>query len=131
MNLQPSCKFKCGHIIYEFGVLFCKDCNEDVPMMCCATHETRCDQLVQGHSDLLPAAVSTSVHLKLLFILFFHSCSMSSSILLLQVSPSILSYAKWLASISCRTFLSVKFTDTTSPPEPLFYFYVVKFLLLL
>src|SRR3954464_7148078 len=109
----------------SLGVLFCKVFNGEVLMVFCATHVTKCDHLVQGLSNLLPATISTPVLLELLFILSSQSCSMSSSDLLLQVSPSILSYAKWLASISCCTFLSVKFTDTTSSPESPFYFHVV------
>src|SRR3954463_15926090 len=85
--------------------------------------KSRCVHLNQELSNLLPTTISTLVHLKLLFILSSQSCSMSSLILLLlQVSPNILSYAKWLASISCCTFLSVKFTDTTPSPESLFTF---------
>src|SRR4051812_9111036 len=48
-------------------------------MVFCATHVTKCDHLVQGLSNLLPATISTSVLLELLFILSSQSCSMSSS----------------------------------------------------
>src|SRR3954469_25197379 len=51
--------------------------------------KSRCVHLNQELSNLLPATISTSVHLKLLIILFFHPCSMSSSFLLLQVSQHI------------------------------------------
>ena len=29
---------KCGHVVYAFGVLSCKESNGEVLMMCCATH---------------------------------------------------------------------------------------------
>ena len=35
------CKVKWGHIIYVFGMFFCKDSNGEVLMMCCATHEIK------------------------------------------------------------------------------------------
>ena len=77
------CKFNWGHIIYDFGVFFCKDFNGDVPMMFCATHVGKVWTPEPGTiCSFCPATFQLQciwnvVHL--IFSILFHVIFMSSS----------------------------------------------------
>ena len=90
-----------------------------VPLM-----TSRCGHLNQELSNLLPATISASVHLKLLFLqsfqILFHVFFNSSS----PSQPRHIVICVWLVSNICCTYPCVKFTDTTSSPESSFYFHV-------
>src|SRR3954469_4462455 len=87
--LQTS---KGGHIIYAFGVIFCKEPNGEVVIVCCATYEVKvcspkpepCKSFACNKVSFSASEIVASFKSSVLFHVFFKSSS--------QDSHNILSY---------------------------------------
>ena len=100
------CRFKCNHVIYGFGVIFCKDFNGGVLMMFCATHVGKVwppDPEAVCLFCLQHFIFSAFWNVDHLFLSSLFSCHLQSSSF--KSAPNILSYAMWLVSNYCCTFL--------------------------
>src|SRR3954471_15511440 len=118
---------KGEHIIYAFGVIFCKEFNGGVVIVCCATYEIQVCTPNSEPCKSFGSTIPASVHLKLWCLPCSQSGSMSSSNHLLQVSPHHVVTCVRLVFSFCCTYPCVNFTDTTPSPESLFTFMLLKF----
>src|SRR4051812_41893353 len=77
----PLANIKGGHIIYAFGVIFCKESNGEVVIVCCATYEVKvCSPKPEPYKSITCNKVSFSASeivapsmLPFLFHVFFKS----------------------------------------------------------
>ena len=130
LNCNCVCKSRGYHIIYGFGVDFCKDCNDDVLMMFCATHLDRVWPPYPGSICLFLSLHHSN------FSACWKCCSFdpfNSVSCHLQIFSSNQHLTYCLCNVAGFQLLlhlpCVKFTDTTPSPESMITFHVVLFML--